>query len=288
MKWLRWIGISLVSLIVVLAVVAFALYALGGRKLARTVTAQVHPVEVPTDSASIAEGERLVATYLCTECHGPRFEGQVLEDDPLLGRLVAPHLAPGEGSVTAGFTEEHWIRAIRHGVGGDGRPLVVMPSSDYNAISREDLGRVVAYVRHLPPVDNVTPKSEYRLAQVLIGAGAFPLDYDRIDHSKPPRTKPAPDDLLATGEYVAMTCRACHGADLMGSKDMGGPQLARGGAFDAYDEEKFHALLTTGTAADGRAIDPSKMPWKGLAHMTDEERHAVWTYLKGLPAAAPK
>ena len=288
MKWLRRIGIGLAVLVALVVVVAFTLYVVGGRKLARTLTAEVHPIAVPSDSASVAEGARLAAVYLCAACHGPHLEGQVMADDPIFGRLVAPHIAPGEGSVTTGFTDESWVRAIRHGVGGDGRPLVVMPASDYNNVSGDDLAKIVAYLKQVPPVDNVPPKLELRLAQVLIGGGMFPLDYDRINHSKLPPAKPASSDVLATGEYLGMVCRGCHGADLMGSEQFGGPQLARGGPFDGYDEAEFRTLLATGVAADGRAIDPALMPWKALAELTDEEQHAVWAYLKTVPASAAK
>jgi len=264
------------------------LFGLGGRKLARTVTAEVQPLAIPSDSASVAEGERLVSIYMCAKCHGEQLEGHLIAEDPVFGRLVAPHIAPGAGSVTAGFTEDQWVRAIRHGVGGDGRPLVVMPSYEYNTLSREDLGRIIAYVKQVPAVDHTPPKMRLRLAQVLIGAGVFPFDYDRIDHSVPPVTKPASDDLVAKGRYVGMLCRACHGADLMGSEDMGGPQLARGGKLDAYDEAAFRRVFSTGVAADGHAIDPEKMPWESLGHMTDEELHAVWAYLRTVsPPAAP-
>jgi len=288
MKWLRWIGISLVSLTGLLAVVGIALFTAGGCKLGRKLTVAVHPIEVPSDSSSIAEGARLFSVYLCADCHGPQLAGTVLVDDPLLGRLIAPQLAPGRGSATADYTDEHWIRAIRHGIGGDGRPLVVMPSIDFANISEPDLAKIVAYTKQVPAVDQALPKTQFRLAQIMIGAGLFPLDYDRIDHSKPPPGKPASSDALASGKYLSMVCSGCHGADFMGNEEFGGPQLARGGVFDAYDEVKFRTMLATGVAADGRALDPKVMPWKGLGQMTAEEQHAIWAYLKTVPATPAK
>lgn len=290
MKWLRWIGIFLVAVVALVAIIAFTLYTLGGRKLARKVSVTLGPIEIPTDSTSIAEGRRYVKIFLCVDCHGSRLEGRVLVDDPVFGRLVPPHIAPGAGSVTANFTAEDWIRAIRHGVGGDGRPLVVMPSSDYNgALSATDLANIVAYLQHADPVDNTPPRTQLKLAQVMLGAGAFRFEFDQIDHSKPAPPKPSAEDTLGTGKYFARICQGCHGESLMGGQDpdMGGPPLAQGGVLEAYDEERFIRVFRTGVAQNGRNLDAERMPWKFLGAMTEPELHAVWTYIRTVPATTP-
>jgi mono/diheme cytochrome c family protein len=273
--------LALVGLIVVAAGVLFAV---GTNRIANPRAVEADSIAVPTDSASIAEGRRLSTLFGCRECHGERLEGKSLVDDPVLGRLVSPHIAPGEGSVTAGYSEADWVRALRHGIAGDGRALVVMPADQYSQVAREDLGALIAYLMRAEPVDHVAPKTELRLGMSLIGAGVFPLEHSLIDHGKPAPQKPAPEDTLALGNYLALTCRGCHGRDLVGSAEFGGPPLVRGSAFDTYDESAFGRMLDTGVAANGRTLDLAKMPWRALGVMTPAERHAVWAYLKTLAA----
>lgn len=288
MKWLRRIGIVLAGLVGLVIVVGLALFFLGGRRMSRTVTADAHPIVIPDDSLSIAEGARYAHVFMCVECHGARLEGTVMIDDPVLGRVIAPHIAPGEGSVTAGYDDADWVRAIRHGIGSDGRPLVIMPASYYvKLLSEEDLANIIAYVRQAEPVDHHPGKTSLRLAQVLIGAGVFPFEYDQIDHSKPPAVKPAPGDTLAFGTYLGGTCRSCHGNDLMGDEEAGGTPIARGGLIEAYDEPGFVALFRSGRAPGGRMIDSTRMPWHTLGAMNDAELHAVWRYVRSVPASTP-
>jgi len=47
------------------------------------------------------------------------------------------------------------VRAIRHGIGYDGKPLMIMPSKGYWYLSDEDLGAVIAFLKTAQPVDNV-------------------------------------------------------------------------------------------------------------------------------------
>ena len=58
----------------------------------------------------------------------------------------APNISPGPGSVVAKYTPADWERSLRHGVKPDGRPLMIMPSEDYNRLTDADLGALVAYV----------------------------------------------------------------------------------------------------------------------------------------------
>jgi mono/diheme cytochrome c family protein len=291
MKVLRWIGIVLVSLVALIGIAGFVLFTIGGQKLARKLQVDVHPVSIPSDSASIAEGERYTRIFLCVDCHGDRLQGQLMFEDPVLGRLTTPHISPGQGSVTADYTDEDWVRAIRHGVGAGGRPLVVMPSKDYNKfLSGPDLANIVAYLKQAEPIDHEADKMELKLAQALIGAGVFPVEYDHIDHTIVAAPKPAVTDTLALGAYFGHICQGCHGADLMGSDDpqMGGPALARGGVMESYDLRSFIHLFRTGEAQNGRVLERTNMPWKPLGAMNDEELTAVWTYLRSVPATTKK
>src|SRR5690606_30225998 len=115
-------------------------------------------------SATIARGAHLASALgKCADCHGDGLGGNVMVDDPALGRLSAPNLTRGRGGVTADFAMADWDRAIRHGVRPDGTGLVVMPSEDYAALTDADLAALVGYLRQLPPVDREVPPSVIRM-----------------------------------------------------------------------------------------------------------------------------
>lgn len=288
MKVLRWIGIGIVVLVSAIAVAAISLYVIGGNMLRQTTTQDVAAVAIPDDSLSIAEGQRYANIFGCTSCHGDRLQGNLLVDDPVFGQLVAPHLAPGAGSVTTSFEAEDWVRAIRHGIGGDGRPLLIMPSSEYSkGMAEEDMGRIIAWIRSSEPVDHDPGKSRLRLAQVMVGAGMVKTDYELTDHSATPPAKPKATDTLGTGRYLGGVCTACHGKALMGSKEFGGPPLVRGSVMDTYDEASFRTLFQTGQARNGRMLDTKVMPWRELGHMTPGELYAVWTWIRTVEPSTP-
>ena len=47
---------------------------------------------------------------------------------------------------------------MRHGVKPNGRPVMVMPSEDYNRLSNDDLSALVSCVRQLVPTGTCTGK----------------------------------------------------------------------------------------------------------------------------------
>ena len=73
---------------------------------------------------------RHIATAIaqCQFCHGSDLSGREMADDFLLGRLRSTNLTGGRGGIGEIYSEADWIRALRFGVGRDGRSLVLMPS----------------------------------------------------------------------------------------------------------------------------------------------------------------
>lgn len=153
---LKWVGISiggLVSLIVLLVVVLIVLGTM--LRLNKTYDVQVDAIPIPTDAESIARGRHIVESYgLCAECHGDDMGGDILSDDPVFGKLAPSNLTTGLGGKGDEYTEIDFVRAIRHGIGSDGKPLVIMPSQYFYKFSDDDIGAIVAYLKALPPVDN--------------------------------------------------------------------------------------------------------------------------------------
>jgi mono/diheme cytochrome c family protein len=249
-------------------------------------------VALPDDEESIAEGQRQAAIRACTECHGPDLTGGVFIDDPALGTIYTSNLTPG--GVVADYTIEDWDRAVRHGLDQTGRPLLVMPSLDYVRISDEDLGRMVAYMESLPPSDAAWPESRLGpLGYVLIASGQLPFAAQEIDHSLvQPASVPVAVS-AAYGEYLAQTCIGCHGSDFAGGPvpgsgpgDVPAANLTAGGNLGSWSEADFVAAMRTGTTPEGKALDPTVMPWPVTELMTDEELAALWLYFSSLPVVA--
>jgi hypothetical protein len=92
-RFLRWIGIAMVSVAEIAMLAIVAVYLLSTRAMRRTYEVPPVHVVIPTDSASVAEGRRLTTIRGCFGgCHGLQAEGGIMLDDPKLGRVVAPNL----------------------------------------------------------------------------------------------------------------------------------------------------------------------------------------------------
>lgn len=286
---LKFAGIAVGALLLMAVAGVAALYAWSGAELKKTAPLPTHAFTAPTDSASIARGEHFVkAIGKCADCHGQDFGGDTLVDDPAMGFIYGPNLTRGVGGLGGDYPDEAWERAIRHGVARDGRRLVVMPSNDYQLLSDEDVGVMVAYLRTLAPVDREDqPTRVGPLARTLYAAGIFPMlpaklvsHWDEVVPSVPV------DSTVAYGRYLAEGgCSGCHGATYGGGAIPGGPpdwpepsNLTPTG-IGHYSQADFIKALREGVRPDGTAIDPF-MPVNATKEMTDVEIVAVYKYLR--------
>lgn len=284
MKVLKWIGYILGGLIVVLAIALGIFYFISEQKLGNNYMITPDPITIPTDAASIEHGKHLVeAVGECVGCHTPNLAGQMFIDDPNFARLAAPNLTNGQGGIN--YSDQDWVRALRYGIGSDGRQLIIMPSHWYSYMNDEDLGAMVAYLKTVPPVDQAWPERSFSLipGSILISLGAIPFAPELIAQNGP-RTSPAPAVTAEYGEYLTniAACRECHGSNLAGNTSEGapmGPNLTPGGAFAAYREEDFLKVMRTGVTPGGRTLS-EEMPWVNYGKMTDEELQAIFTYLR--------
>lgn len=282
----------LVALVVVAILLAGALAWRGQSILSHQWEIAIAPRTAPLAPPDLIEGKRIATIRGCLECHGADLGGQLLVQAPI-GDLVPPNLTRGKGGVVAAYTPEDWERAIRHGVGPGGRPLILMPSDDNTVMSEADYAALLAYVQSVPPVDREHPPTRLTLlGQILLGAGQLPLlTAERIDHALRP-AQPLAAPTVEYGEYVANMCAGCHGSNFAGGPIPGQPpqspaaaNLTPKGAIKDWTLAEFSAALRTGVRPDGRKMEPQYMPWSAFAAMTDTEVEALYQYLKSLPAA---
>jgi mono/diheme cytochrome c family protein len=218
LKILKWVGIAIGGLVGVIVIALVVLYLLGGRRVNKDYDIAVAPVVVPDDAAAVARGKHFIESLgLCQECHTDNLGGEVLEDDPVFGKLVPSNLTSGKGGIGGTYTNIDYVRAIRHGVSPSGKPLVLMPSEFYNKINDADLGAIISYLKLLPPVDNELPKTKLGpLGRVIALLDGTLVPASIIEHDAPRPRDVEPAASAEYGEYLAFVCTVCHGDNLAG------------------------------------------------------------------------
>jgi mono/diheme cytochrome c family protein len=259
----------------------------------------------------LARGKYLTEGLLgCFHCHSPRNWKQ--PDCPVLrgrdgagqdmssiaglpGRVVAPNLTPDPATGTGNWSDDELARAIREGIGHDGRTLFpLMPYPNFRQLPDEDIAAVVVYLRSLAPVHNRLPPS-----QII-----FPVKY--LIRSVPePITAPVPEPDLSTaakrGKFLATVaaCADCHtptekGQPVAGLSFAGGQVLDGPWGYVAsanltpdpsgipyYDEARFIKVMRTGHVG-ARVLNPL-MPWVVYRNLTDEDLKALFAWVRTLP-----
>jgi mono/diheme cytochrome c family protein len=245
-------------------------------------------LSVPIDTADVARGRHFATGIAgCIDCHGAHLQGTVFLDVPPF-RMVAPNLTRGQGGIGGTFTDADFVRAIRHGVGPDGRGLYIMPAGDYSHLSDQDLADIIAYVKSVPPVDNVMAPKEMRpLGLLLLAFGQVPPpDAATIDHSAVHPTRMSTMVDARYGQYLATIggCTGCHGAGLSGGPIVGMPPGSPVAAnitpagIGTWTESDFARALRVGKRPDGTTLN-SLMPWAYYTRMTDAEIRSLWLYV---------
>lgn len=295
MRIVRWIGMVVGGLVALLLVALAVAYGLSSARLNKTYTIADESIVIPTDAASIERGRHLATSIgQCVDCHGDNLAGREFLNVPGIGIFNSANLTSGTGGVGVTFGAADWVRALRHGVGKDGKPLLIMPANGFNALSAEDLGALIAYVQSVPPVDNVPPASEVQIVgRVLFVLGQIQaLAAESIDHSAPVGAAPPQGVTKEYGQYLARIggCVDCHGANLSGGPVPGAPpdvppalNITPGGALAGWTPAQFMQTMRTGVAPGGRALNPF-MPYKYLGQLTDDELSALLLYLRSVPA----
>jgi len=291
-KVLKWIGIVLGAIVGLIIIVVAVVSVIGYQKLSNTASYPVtDTIAIPTSAEAVARGQYLVtSTAGCFGCHNDGGKGEIFFDGLPFGTLAAPNLTSGQGGIGGILTDADWNRAIRHGIGHDGRALLIMPAEHFTHLTDADFGAIVAYIKSLPPVDNVLPARSIAIPGALfVGAGIFDPAPSVIDHTAV-RTAITPAETADYGAYVVelATCRDCHGPDLTGRVDDGtgapaGPNISPTGEVGAWTKDQFINTLRTGVNPGGHKLSDD-MPWAVFKNMNDQDLGAVFAYLHSLPA----
>jgi mono/diheme cytochrome c family protein len=228
--------------------------------------------------------------------HGAGSPNFPLKDLP--GDVRPPNITPDPETGAGKWTDDQLARAIREGIGYDGRALFpFMPYENFRYLSDEDLASVIVYLRSLTPVRRAVPKTELIFpVKYLIRSAPQPL-HDAV---------PAPD--LSTpvkrGDYLVTIggCRDCHTPQHNGQRiaelDLAGGFLLRGAWGDVasanitqapsgipyYDEGLFVEVMRTGMVK-ARQLKQI-MPWWNFRGLTDDDLKSMFAYLRTVPSVA--
>ena len=291
-RWFVRVGLGLGGLFGVLLLVG---YLASESQLHKRYVIAVHAPLVPTDPTERARGEHLVkAVYDCAGCDGADQGGMPVINDGAVGRIMGCNLTGGRGGIAAGYRDEDWARAIRHGVGHDGHALLMMSADAYEAISDRDLGAAIAYLRSLPAVDREKPHSRPGpIGRILFLLGLLPIPAAKIDHVRVEQlATPTEAPTAEYGQYPAKTsgCPSCHGDNLAG-KSMGSAGRSSNitpAGIGSWSEQAFATALRRGIAPGGRKLGPMMPAERAFSRLTELEIKALWLWSRSLPAVTSK
>jgi len=305
------------------AVAFFFLVCFGtGCQKARTVAAAPPPSilemdTIPRTPARLARGQYLVEGLLqCPFCHsdndfaqrparpiqGKKDGGQDFGDFglPKGNRIIAPNISSDAENGAGKWKDTVFVRALREGIGHDGRALFpLMPYKYFRSLSDDDLASVIVYERSMAPVHIEQPKT------------ALTDDVRKTFQPLEPLAHvPEPDHFnrLAYGKYLVTVghCDGCHtpqdergnpipGMDFAGGVDLSGPWgpdpkkiisvaslnlTPDPSGISYFDEQMFINVIRTGLV-NARPL-ASIMPWGFFRNLSDEDLKAIFSYLRTL------
>jgi mono/diheme cytochrome c family protein len=308
----RWQTGILASVVILVAMLAAAITAtVGWRPFLGPAARPLTDRRFEPTPARLERGQYLVRSVAgCLFCHSELdtsveglpvkagFAGAgrpfTAEDMPW---LIAPNITSDADTGAGAWTDDMLARAIREGIGHDGRALFpLMPYLNYRSMSDEDLASVIAYLRSLPAVRRQHAATEIPFPPgPLINTIPQPLDG--------PVAEPDLSTPVKRGEYLTTlaSCTDCHtprndkGEYVAGMAFAGGNTVKYEGArpgraasnltpapngIPYYNAELFLETIRTGRVRERQISDV--MPWAHYRNMTDDDLKAIFAYLQTL------
>ena len=241
-----------------------------------------------SDSAKIAHGQRVASLFACSACHGADYSGNDFGAAiPIVKGLWASNISRTVPAMSDATLE----RLLREGVHPD-REIYIMPSKQLQFLSEPDMAALIAFLRTIPPVGEMTPLPPAGFEAAV--TARLPDDYwrtlkegEKRDYhnaaeevayfaaNQPPDLGPQ----LARGRMIASSiCSACHGAALDG---VGEPSGDIQGAL-AYDDAAFDRLLIESVDRTGKKVTMEFGFGHEALQLTAAERRDVITYVRAL------
>jgi mono/diheme cytochrome c family protein len=257
--------------------------------------------------SAVARGRYLANAADCGSCHTVPGSNQPFaggrEIETPFGVLVAPNITPDGATGIGAWTDDEFDAAVRGGRTRNGARLYpAMPFQYYARMSREDVKDIRAYLRTIEPVRNAVTSNKLPFP---LNQRASMIAWDEL-YFKPGEfhADASKSKEWNRGAYLVQGpghCGACHtpktflGGDetqqsLRGYTLQGwtAPDITSGkGALRNWSADDIAQYLKTGHNSHAAAAGlMGEVVELSTANMTDEDAHAIATYLKGIGGAA--
>jgi mono/diheme cytochrome c family protein len=304
--------ILLVIGVVLLVVVAGGAAFIASRQHL-TFDAPYPEVTASSDPAVIERGRYIVRDVApCAACHGdpaqraayakgadvPLIGGFVFDIPP--GKFYPRNLTPDTATGLGNVPDRAIARALRYGVGHDGRAL--LPFMEMQGLSDDDLQAVVSYLRTQPPVRNPVPAHQYTLLGKVVKATALAKP---VGPAATPLVRAPRGASVETGRYLVESvalCWACHTQRSQATGALTGPRFGGSTGFTESDDPRrswsppnITSDAETGRLGrltedqfvarfrQGRVIPGSPMPWQAFSRLAEDDLRSIYRYLKTVP-----
>jgi len=240
---------------------------------------------VPATQASIESGKKVFDKLQCYTCHGTDGAGKEAVASDLIddwGREIAATNLTEPWTFRGGSAPRDIYLRFRTGIDGTPMPSFVGSASDKEMW---DLANYVVYIGRKP----VWEMTASEVAQHYAGIDA--------------QWKANP---VARGKYLvrSLGCGDCHtpynenGTQMEQFHMAGGLNWTLGPygkttsanltsdkatGLGNYSDDEIKRAMTRGIRRDGTRMIPFPMPWTSYANLSDDDIHAVITYLRTLP-----
>jgi mono/diheme cytochrome c family protein len=271
------------------------------------------------DTALLNRGEYLVEhVAICVDCHSPRdvnyfswpiVKGQKGAGGPFLSQKLG-YAFPGESFVPnitpanlGSWSDGELYRLLTTGIDKNGKTVNhVMPFQNFAQADPTDLKAIIAYIRTLKPISNKPA-----------GSTTINFFHSLYNRTIPRKTDPIYLDKLKTsidsGYYLVTiaSCNDCHTPKKWLEINDYSKRLSGGIEYPLPTGGFVHSANLTpdesglGTWSETAFINKfrsyrdsgaiykvapnelnSLMPWSTYAYMTDNDLHAIYTYLKSI------
>lgn len=259
-------------------------------------------------SSAVERGRLIAAAGDCVVCHtapgGTPNAGGLAMETPF-GTIMSTNITPDRATGIGAWSYPAFERAMRHGIGRDGRHLY--PAFPYTAFARiddSDMQSLYAFLMSQPAVASTPPKTNlafpYSVRPLMAG-------WNALFHDATPFAPDASQSVLWNrGAYLVNGvghCGACHTPrNALGAEKTGPLEVLAGATVKGWDapalnrltqgdqpwtRDEVYTYLRTGHAQrHGVAAGPMAPVIEGLSALPDRDILAMATYLTSLSEGA--
>jgi mono/diheme cytochrome c family protein len=272
-----------------------------------TMPSSVPASALPARTADAANGKDMFYAGGCASCHATpgqddrtRLGGGLALKSPF-GTFYVPNISPDPNDGIGTWSEADFVTAMQKGTSPDGRHYFpAFPYTSYQRMRLDDVRDLFAHLKTLPAVQGKVRDHDvpfpFNVRRLLGGWKFLFLDGKPF---QPDSAKPA---AWNRGAYLVNGpghCAECHsprnalGGLVAAQRFAGGPNpegegwvpnITQQGLKD-YSDKDIAYLLETGNTPEGDSVGGAMTAViRNTAQLTEEDRAAMATYLKSLPA----